>query len=48
MFFSDELAYWTGGVTALSGLTGAATFGVSLVDASTNGVATDPVMLGEL
>jgi len=48
MFFSDELAYWTGDVPALSGLTGAATFGVSLVDASTNSVATDPVMLGEL
>ena len=48
MFFSDELAYWTGGVPALSGMTGAATFGVSLVDASTNSVATDPVLLGEL
>jgi hypothetical protein len=48
MVFSDALAYWTGGVPALSGLTGAATFGVSLVDASTNALDTDPVLLGEL
>ena len=45
MFFSDELAYWAGDVPALSGLTGAATFGVSLVDASTSqSSTTDPVL----
>ena len=33
MFFSNDLAYWAGDVPAVSGLSGAATFGVSLVDA---------------
>ena len=33
MFFSNDLAYWAGDVPAVSGLSGPATFGVSLVDA---------------
>ena len=48
MVLSDELAYWTGGVQALSGMTGAATFGVSLEDASTSDIGGNPVLLGEL
>lgn len=43
MFFSTHLAYWTGPVPALSGLSDGATFGVSL-----DSVDKDPVLLGEL
>jgi len=48
MFFSDDLAYWVGPVPAVAGLTGPATFGVSLVEAAVPATATDPVLLGEL
>jgi hypothetical protein len=48
MFFSDELAYWAGPVPAVSGLSGEAGFGVSLVDASGQVIDTDPVLAGDL
>ena len=48
MFFSNDLAYWAGDVPAVSGLSGAATFGVSLVDASGQSIQTDPVLTGQL
>jgi hypothetical protein len=48
MFFSNDLAYWAGDVPAVSGLSGAATFGVSLVDASGQSIETDPVLAGHL
>ena len=48
MFFSNDLAYWAGDVPAVSGLSGAATFGVSLVDASGQSIQTDPVLTGHL
>lgn len=40
MFFSEGLAYWVGPVSAIRGLVGEATFGVSLVDL--DGVDPDP------
>ena len=48
MFFSNDLAYWAGDVPAVSGLSGAATFGVSLVDATGQSIETDPVLAGQL
>jgi hypothetical protein len=48
MFFSTDLAYWVGPTPAVAGLSGAATFGVSLVEVSRSGVETDPVLLGQL
>ena len=48
MFFSADLAYWIGPAPSVAGLSGAATFGVSLVDVSRPGVETDPVLLGGL
>jgi hypothetical protein len=48
MFFSNDLAYWAGDVPAVSGLSGAATFGVSLVDASGQSIETEPVLAGQL
>ena len=48
MFFGDDLAYWTGPAPAVSGVSGAATFGVSLVDASGSSIDTAPVLLGQL
>jgi anti-sigma-K factor RskA len=48
MFFSAHLAYWTGPVQELQGVSDGATFGVSLVDASGNSVDTAPVLLGQL
>jgi hypothetical protein len=48
MFFSGDLAYWIGPVPAVSGLSGDARFGVSLVDASGTGVDTEPVLGGDL
>ena len=48
MFFSDELAYWVGPVPAVSGLSGEATFGVSLVVAAGGSVDADPVLVGDL
>ena len=46
MFFSNDLAYWIGPVPAVSGLSGDATFGVSLVDASGSAVDAKPVLAG--
>jgi len=48
MFFSAHLAYWTGPVQALEGVSDGATFGVSLVDASGNSVDAAPVLVGKL
>lgn len=48
MFFSDDIAYWIGPVSAVEGLVGDATFGVSLVDASGAAVTSGPVLLGGL
>jgi hypothetical protein len=48
MFFSNDLAYWAGPAPAVSGLSGAATFGVSLVGVSGGSIETDPVLLGRL
>ena len=48
MYFSDELAYWVGPAQAVSGVSGGATFGVSLVGASGQSIDTDPVLLGQL
>ena len=48
MFFSNDLAYWAGDVSAVSGLSGPATFGVSLVDATGQSIETDPVLAGHL
>ncbi len=48
MFFADDLAYWVGPAPAVSGVSGAATFGVSLVDASGSSLDTQPVLLGGL
>jgi hypothetical protein len=48
MFFSTDLAYWVGPTPAVAGLSGTATFGVSLVEVSRSGVETDPVLLGQL
>ena len=48
MFFSDDLAYWVGPVSAVEGLVGDATFGVSLVDSSGAPVSSTPVLLGGL
>jgi hypothetical protein len=48
MFFSVDLAYWTGPAPAVSGVSGAATFGVSLVDASGASIDTAPVLVGQL
>ena len=48
MFFSAHLAYWTGPVQALQGVSDGATFGVSLVDASGTSVDTAPVLVGQL
>ena len=48
MFFSNDLAYWIGPVSAISGLSGDATFGVSLVDASGSAVDPSPVLGGGL
>ena len=48
MFFSNDLAYWAGDVPAVSGLSGAATFGVYLVGVSGQSIETDPVLAGHL
>jgi len=48
MFFINDLAYWVGPAPAVSGLSGAATFGVSLVGVSGGSIETDPVLLGRL
>jgi hypothetical protein len=48
MFFSQDLAYWVGPAPAVSGLSSAATFGVSLVGSAGPGLDTAPVLLGKL
>ncbi len=48
MFFSQDLAYWVGPAPAVSGLTGAARFGVSLTATGGDSVATEPVLVGSL
>ncbi len=48
MFFSGDLAYWIGPVPAVSGVSGTARFGVSLVAASATGSDTAPVLGGGL
>jgi anti-sigma factor RsiW len=48
MFFGEGLAYWIGPVPAVQGLVGAATFGVSLVDADGNALGSAPVLNGGL
>ncbi len=48
MFFSGDLAYWIGPVPAVSGVSGDARFGVSLVDASGASIDTPPVLGGGL
>ena len=48
MFFADDLAYWVGTAPAISGVSGDATFGVSLVGASGTTLETEPVLLGGL
>jgi hypothetical protein len=48
MFFSGDLAYWIGGVPAVSGVSSDARFGVSLVDASGASLDAPPVLHGEL
>jgi hypothetical protein len=47
MVFSDDLSYWTGPTPAVSGLTGPATFGVSLVAADGESVDTAPVLISQ-
>jgi hypothetical protein len=46
MFFSDELAYWIGPVSAVEGLVGDASFGVTLVDVSGSGGQPRDVLIG--
>jgi hypothetical protein len=48
MFFSGDLAYWIGPVSAVSGLSGGARFGVSLVDAAGAATDTAPILAGGL
>jgi hypothetical protein len=46
MFFSDDLAYWIGPVSAVEGLVGDASFGVTLVDVSGSGGEARDVLIG--
>ena len=48
MFFSPDLAYWVGSAPAIKGVSGDATFGISLVGASGTTIDTDPVVVGKL
>lgn len=48
MIFGPDLAYWVGPAPSMSDVSDLATFGVSLVDLSRQGVATDPVLIGGL
>jgi hypothetical protein len=48
MFFSQDLAYWVGSAPAVSGISGPATFGVSLVGIGGSSVDTAPVLVGAL
>jgi len=47
MFFGGGLSYWVGDVEAVGGLTGEATFGISLSDGS-GSTGADPVLVGDL
>jgi hypothetical protein len=47
MFFGGGLSYWVGDVEAVGGLTGGATFGISLSDGS-GSTGADPVLVGGL
>jgi hypothetical protein len=48
MFFGGGVSYWVGPVAAVAGLSGHATFGVSLVDLSGSGAASRAVLVGAL
>jgi hypothetical protein len=48
MFFGGGIAYWVGAAPAVSGLSGNARFGVSLVDPAAPGVQRAPALVGEL
>jgi len=48
MFFGGGVSYWVGPVAAVAGLSGHATFGVSLVDLTGSGGSGEPVLLGAL
>jgi hypothetical protein len=48
MFFGGGVSYWVGPVAAVAGLSGHATFGVSLVDLSGSGAARPPALVGAL
>jgi hypothetical protein len=46
MFFGGGVSYWVGPVAAVAGLSGHATFGVSLVDLTGSGAPAAPVLVG--
>jgi hypothetical protein len=48
MFFGGGVSYWVGSVDAVAGLSGQATFGVSLVDTTLPGAPAEPVLRGAL
>jgi anti-sigma factor RsiW len=48
MFFGGGVSYWVGPVAAVAGLSGHATFGVSLVDLTGSGAPGAPVLVGTL
>jgi len=48
MFFGGGVSYWVGPVAAVAGLSGHATFGISLVDRTGSGAQGQPVLLGAL
>jgi anti-sigma factor RsiW len=48
MFFSEGLAYWIGPAPAIAGVSGGASFGVSLVDAAGTTIDSPPVIDGSL
>ena len=48
MFFGGGVSYWVGPVAAVAGLSGHATFGISLVDRTGSGATGQPVLVGAL
>jgi len=48
MFFGGDVAYWVGPVEEIAGVGPGTRFGVSLVPAEGDSVATDPILEGEL
>jgi anti-sigma-K factor RskA len=48
MFFGGGVAYWVGPVAAVAGLSGHATFGVSLVNVGGSAAGAPPVLVGSL